>query len=257
MTKYYSIWGKALMSKSQCETFFKDLKSKWPLNYELNEQERSKLINMMTRFYVSPFYPPLNEKFLKIKDKIIRIVYGEGLYREPTFFFYEEGNKVPHNFSVERLLCFGSGKKHESCTRRAALLEAFEKAIFSDKVEWKKEQGYVPGFSPMMHAHHVEGKEFKKIFVNFLAETKYNEEDLINKIYPEHMNFETCHMTYYDGTGWRFSTELGLGVEKQWVKFHRKNAEYEKIEPTKHRKKTTEEIKFNTSIKHKVWDILK
>jgi len=79
----------------------------------------------------------------------------------------------------------------------------------------------------------------------------------LNKIYPEHMNFKTCHMAYRDGIGWRLSTELGLGVEKQWVKFHRKNAEYEKIEPTKHRKKTTEEIKFNTSIKHKVWDILK
>ena len=256
MTKEYSIWGKRAMSKTMCKSFFKDVKSQWPLNYELNEQEKSKLLLMMKRYYVSPINPEINKKFLKVKDKITRIVYGEGIYREPTFLFYVEGEMFPRNFSVNRLLCFSSGKVHESCNRRAAVLEAFQNAIFPDKVEWKKEQGYNPGISPMMHAHHVEGKEFKKIFVNFLAETKYNEEDFINKIYPEHMNFKTCHMTYHDGTGWHLSSDLGLIIKEQWIRFHRRNAQYEKIEPTIHRVKTSEEIKFNTTIKHTVQDIL-
>jgi len=257
MTKYCSIWGKAPMSKTQCKTFFKDLKSKWPLNYELNEKEKPKLMSMMKRYYVSPLYPQLNEKFLKIKDKITHIKYGEGYYREPTFFFYESGKIVPHNWSVNRLLCFGSGKTHESCNRRAAVLEAFQKAIFSDKVEWKKAQGYIPGFSPMMHAHHVDGKEFKTIFAKFLVTIKCSEKELIDKLYPEHMNFKSCHLTYHDGMGWHFSTQLGLNIEKQWIKFHRRNAEYKNLDPETHKEKTSTEIKFNTSVKHEVQDILK
>ena len=256
MTKEYSIWGKRAMSKTMCKSFFKDIKSKWPLNYELNEQEKSKLLLMMKRYYVSPLYPQLNEKFLKVKDKITRIVYGEGIYREPTFLFYVEGEMFPRNFSVNRLLCFNSGKTHESCNKRAAVLEAFQNSIFSDKVEWKKEQGYIPGISPMMHAHHVDGKELLTLFSKFLLTIKHTEEDLINKLYPEHMNFTTCQMTYRDGIGWCFSSELGLNIEKQWVKFHRRNAQYENLDPETHREVTTEEIKFNTLIKHTVQDIL-
>tara|TARA_R100000687_G_C6401713_1_gene142193 strand:- start:49 stop:822 length:774 start_codon:yes stop_codon:yes gene_type:complete len=257
MTKLCSIWGKTPMSKTQCKIFFKDLKSRWGLNYVLNEKEKPKMMNMMKRYYVSSFYPQLNKNFLKIKDKITHIQYGEGCFREPTFFFYEEGKRVPHNPSVDRCTCFGSGNTHESCNRSAAVSRAFRNAIFTDKVEWKKAQGYIPGFSPMMHAHHVDGKEFKTIFAKFLLEINYSKEELINKLYPEHMNFETCHMTYYDAVGWRFSTELGLNIEKEWIKFHRRNAAYKFLDPETHKELTAEEIKFNTSVKHKVQDILK
>ena len=58
-----------------------------------------------------------------------------------------------------------------------------------------------------------------------------SEENLINKLYPEHMNFKTCHMAYRDGIGWCFSSELGLDIQKQWIKFHRRNAEYETLDP--------------------------
>jgi len=86
---------------------------------------------------------------------------------------------------------------------------------------------------------------------------KHTEEDLVNKLYPEHMNFKTCHMAYRDGMGWCFFTEFGLNIEKQWVKFHRRNAEYKNLDPETHREVTAEEIKFNTAIKHTVQDILK
>ena len=68
MAKYYSIWGKPPMSKTMCKSFFKDIKSKWPLGHQLTEEEKAKLILMMKRYYVSPLYPQLNEKFLKVKD---------------------------------------------------------------------------------------------------------------------------------------------------------------------------------------------
>ena len=256
MAKYYSIWGKPPMSKTMCKSFFKDIKSRWSLGHQLTEEEKTKLILMMKRYYVSPLYPQLNEKFLKVKDKITRIVYGEGIYREPTFYFHIEGEVAPRNFSVNRLLCFSSGKTHESCNRRAAVLEAFQNSIFSDKVAWKKEQGYIPGFSPMVHAHHVDGKELLTLFTKFLVTIKHSEENLINKLYPEHMNFKTWHMAYRDGIGWCFSSELGLDIQKQWIKFHRRNAEYETLDPKTHQELTSEEIKFNTAIKHEVQNIL-
>ena len=257
MTKLCSIWGKTPMSKTQCKIFFKDLKSRWGLNYILNEKEKLKMMNMMKHYYVSALYPQLHEKFLKTKDKITQIKYGEDCFRQPTFFFYEEGKTVPHNWSVARCTCFGSENTRESSSRKEAVSKAFRNAIFTDKVEWKKAQGYIPGFSPMIHAHHINGKELKTIFAKFLLEINYSREELINKLYPEHMNFETCHMTYYEGVGWRFSTELGLEIEKQWIKFHRKNAEYKALDPATHKEVTSKEIKFNTAIKHTVQDILK
>ena len=121
---------------------------------------------------------------------------------------------------------------NESDPPRKAVLEALHSAFADDKIEWKKSQGYRPGIDEMKHAHHIDGKEVKTIFIKFLTTISKNEDEFINLVYPEHGNFETNHIYYESGMGWKFkNTEKGLKVKHAFSKFHYRNREYELIDP--------------------------
>ena len=109
-----------------------------------------------------------------------------------------------------------------------------------------------------MDAHHVDGKEFKTIYLKFLDKIEMKEEDFINMLYPEHGNFKTNHVWYADnGTGWKLkNTDKGNVVRKAFWDFHLRNREYEMIDPNEHKNLTSEEIKFNTMIKNKIKGIV-
>ena len=163
-------------------------------------------------------------------------------------------------FSVARCICFkGNGMVNESAPPKVAVKEALRHSIVEDKIDWKKSQGYRPGIDPRQDAHHIDGKEFNTIYLKFLGVIKMSEEELINIIYPEHGNFETNHVIYSDdGTGWRFkNTEEGNKLRNSFSTFHERNREYELVDPIHHLNITSEEIKFNTSIKKEVQELIK
>jgi len=163
-------------------------------------------------------------------------------------------------FSVARCICFkGNGMVNESDPPKVAVKKALRHAIVEDKIDWKTSQGYRPGIDPRQDAHHVDGKEFNTIYLKFLGVIKMSEEELINIIYPEHGNFETNHVIYSDdGTGWRFkNTEEGNKLRNSFSTFHERNREYELVDPIHHLNITSEEIKFNTSIKKEVQELIK
>jgi len=164
-----------------------------------------------------------------------------------------------YDFSVRRCICFGgNGMQNESDPPRKAVLEALQSTFVDDKIEWKKSQGYKSGIDEMKHAHHINGKEFKTIYLNFLGVIKMSEEELINLIYPEHGNFETNHIFYESSMGWKFKdTEIGLKIKDAFSEFHYRNREYELIDPLHHQNITSETIKFNTSIKKEVQELIK
>ena len=110
----------------------------------------------------------------------------------------------------------------------------------------------------MKHAHHVDGKEVKTIFIKFLNAIKKSEDEFVNLVYPEHGNFETNQIYYESGMGWKFkNTKKGLKVKNAFSKFHYRNREYELVDPLDHQNITSEEIKFNTSIKKEVQELIK
>ena len=230
--------------------------------------------------------------FHGVKDKIIEIkvtyheIYGssggtrlEFWIRKPTYkdastFGSVDGKLASHDkngkrftmkviddcgdmraFSVARCTCFGGdGMKNESALPRPAVLEALRQATAEEKIDWKKSQGYRPGIDPRQDAHHIDGKEFNTIYLKFLNVIKMTEEDLIKRIYPEHGNFETNLIVYSeDGTGWGFkNTEKGREIGNAFNEFHYHNREYKLIDPKPHAKLTSDEIKFNTSIRNKI-----
>ena len=290
----FSIWGKEPDTKKGCYEFYQAKKKSWPLNYVLNEEETNHVKDMMSKYYYSPMKPHLvQDVWHANKDKIIEIkvtyheIYGSGggtrlefWIKKPTYRMAKTFGRVDgklagedkdgnpflmktiddpgehRDFSVARCICFkGDGMINESEKPKPAVMEALKNAVAEDKIDWKKSQGYRPGIDPLKHAHHIDGKEFKTIYLKFLGAIKMSEEDLIKRIYPEHGNFETSLIAYSeDGTGWRFKN-TGREIGHAFNEFHYHNREYELIDPTPHAKLTADEIKFNTSIRKKINDM--
>ena len=250
---------------------------------------------MMDKYYYSPLKPEVQQYWKKQRDKIIEIkvthheIYGasggtrlEFWTRKPTYkmsktigmvdgkiAFKDKDDKLflmksiddpgkMYAFSVARLVCFGGdGHKNESLKPRAAVIEALQHCISDDKINWKKDQGYRPNIDPRMDAHHVDGKEFKTIYIKYLNKIEMDEDSFVKMLYPQHGNFETNHVYYSDdGTGWKLKkTEKGKVVYETFWEFHYKNREYEMVDPIAHQKLSSDEIKFNTSIKNKIKEI--
>ena len=284
----FSIWGREPDTKKGCYKFYQDKKKTWPIGHVLNEEDKKYMLEMMNKNYYSPLKPEMvQDVFHNVKDKIIEIkigthpVFGEKLIefwtKKPTYSQHKTlrmlngelsstnedgspytelmediGSGKMYDFSVRRCICFGgNGMQNESDPPRKAVLEALHSTFVEDKIGWKKSQGYRPGIDEMKHAHHVDGKEVKTIFIKFLNAIKKPEEEFVNLIYPEHGNFETNHIYYEGGMGWKFKdTEVGLKVKNAFSRFHYRNREYELVDPIHHQNITSEEIKFNTSIRN-------
>ena len=291
----FSIWGREPDTKKGCYKFYQEKKKSWPLNYVLNEEETNHVKDMMDKYYYSPLKPEVQQYWKKQRDKIIEIkvthheIYGasggtrlEFWTRKPTYkmsktigmvdgkiAFKDKDDKLflmksiddpgkMYAFSVARLVCFGGdGNKNESLKPRAAVIEALQHCISDDKINWKKDQGYRPNIDPRMDAHHVDGKEFKTIYIKYLNKIEMDEDSFVKMLYPQHGNFETNHVYYSDdGTGWKLKkTEKGKVVYETFWEFHYKNREYEMVDPIAHQKLSSDEIKFNTSIKNKIKEI--
>ena len=291
----FSIWGREPDTKKGCYKFYQEKKKSWPLNYVLNEEETNHVKDMMDKYYYSPLKPEVHQYWIKQRDKIIEIkvthheIYGasggtrlEFWTRKPTYKmsktigmvdgkigFKDKDDKLflmksiddpgkMYAFSVARLVCFGGdGHKNESLKPRAAVIEALQHCISDDKINWKKDQGYRPNIDPRMDAHHVDGKEFKTIYIKYLNKIEMDEDSFVKMLYPQHGNFETNHVYYSDdGTGWKLKkTEKGKVVYETFWEFHYKNREYEMVDPIAHQKLSSDEIKFNTSIKNKIKEI--
>jgi len=277
----FSIWGKEPDTKKGCYKFMKEKKATWGIDYILNVEETQHMKNLMRNYYYTPLpsaQPFIQGRWKEAEDQIktISIKYGPVFY-EPRYEFYNSGNLCPFpkrdlitgkdikdpeeykmwDFSVARCICFGgNGLVHESLPPKAAVKDALRNAIAPDRLQWKRDQGYYASTHSRMDAHHVDGKEFKTIYLKFLDTIKKKEDEFVLSIYPEHGNFESAEIEYNGTIGWEFK-ENEKGFKNAWVEFHNRNREYKLINPLEHRKITSEEIKFNTSIRKNVENLLK
>jgi hypothetical protein len=273
MREKFNIWGKGPMSKKDCYETYQNIKKNWSIDYVLNEEETKYMIEMMDIGYQSPIKPEMvQDVWKKYRDSIVEISVVKGpIFKEKTIWFWTEKRtfkyidnnnvfKVIDNpgkyfdFSVARCICFPgqTGYTHESDYPKAAVHRAMVNEIAAPKIKWKKDQGYKSGIDPIMHAHHVDGKEFKTIKQKFFNELKITEDEWVNKIYPTHGNFDTARIEYITIVGWKFKGDkLSLNLENLWFDFHERNREYELINPSIHRKLTSDEIKFNTNIRNR------
>jgi hypothetical protein len=272
----YSIWGRKPDTKKGCYEFMKKKKATWGIDYILNVEETQHMKNLMRNNYYTPLasaQPFVQGRWKEAEDQIktISIKYGP-IFHEPRYEFYNRDNLCPFpkidpitgkdikdqeeykmwDFSVARCICFGgNGLVHESLKPKAAVRDALRNAIAPDRLQWKRDQGYYASTHSRMDAHHVDGKEFKTIYLKFLDAIKKKEDEFVLSIYPEHGNFESAQIEYNGMIGWEFK-ENEKGFKNAWVMFHNRNREYKLINPLEHRKVTSEEIKFNTKIKNKI-----
>jgi len=249
----YSIFGREPDTKKGCDVFIKKQKKTWGVYYSLNEDEIQHMKDLMRRYYYTPLKPAqhlVQGNWKKVEDQIkfIAIKYGP-IYKEPRFEFYNEESKM-WDFSVARCICLkGNGLIHESLPPKSAVIEALRNATAPDRLQWKKDQGYHASTHSTKDAHHVDGKEFKTIYLKFLSAVKMSDENFVSKIYPEHGDFKNAKIEYKTMIGWEFKDQED-DSKKAWVDFHNRNREYELIDPVKHRSITSEETKFNTNIRN-------
>jgi len=291
----FSIWGREPDTKKGCYEFFQGRKKLWFEGYILQGDDEKYMKEMMSKYYYSPLKPHLvQDVWHKNKDKIIEIkvvlgpVFGEKTFefwvKKPTYTMSrtfrmvdgaiscadKDGNYflmktiddpgIMFNFSAARCICFPgqTGLSHESAKPKPAVMEALKNAIAQPKIQWKKDQGYRPKIDPRMDAHHVNGKEFRTIFLNFVDTLNISKEEFYQKIYPEHGNYETSLIEYVNITGWQFKQNLNANTWREtWFNFHEKYREYEMVDPVAHHKLSSDEIKFKTSIRKNVEDLLK
>ena len=84
------------------------------------------------------------------------------------------------------------------------------------------------------------------------------DEKFVKLVYPFHGEFDTSLIKYADdGTGWRFkNNDKANTLSGAFWEFHYRNREYELVDPKYHRDITSNEIKFNTSIRNKIKDLI-
>jgi hypothetical protein len=84
------------------------------------------------------------------------------------------------------------------------------------------------------------------------------DDEFVKLVYPLHGDFETSLIKYGDdGMGWRFkNNEKADTLSGVFWEFHYRNREYELVDPKYHRDITSDEIKFNTSIRNKIKDLI-
>ena len=82
--------------------------------------------------------------------------------------------------------------------------------------------------------------------------------EFVKLVYPLHGDFETSLIKYGDdGMGWRFKkNEKADTLSGAFWEFHYRNREYELVDPKHHRDITSDEIKFNTSIRNKIKELV-
>jgi hypothetical protein len=282
MRQKYSIFDREPDTKKGCYEFIQKKKKQWGVDYFLNDKEIKYMKDLMSNYYYTPLEqakPFVQGKWKETKDKIKFISIQNGpIFFEPRFEFYnvhprdinnfftrfdeetgkgEQGPKqkiLMWDFSVARCICFGgNGMVHESLPPKRAVIEALRNSIAADKLQWKRNQGYSAINNQRKDAHHVDGKEFKTIYLKFLNTIKISEEDFISMLYPTHGDFDTSRISYIgmmnSGIGWDFKKEDDK-IRKAWIKFHNRNVSYELIDPISHRSITSEETKFNTNIRN-------
>jgi len=270
----YSIFGRDPDTKKGCYAFMQEKKQAWGINYTLNKEEMQHMKDMMRKYYYTPLKQAqslIQGNWQEAEDKIKFIAIRHGpIYYEPRFEFYNvnplgfpeidpiTGKDIKTDieefkmwdFSVARCICLnGTGLIHESLPPKRAVIEALRNATAPDRLQWKKDQGYHASTHSTKDAHHVDGKEFKTIYLKFLSAVKMSDENFVSKIYPEHGDFKNAKIEYKTMIGWEFKDQED-DSKKAWVDFHNRNREYELIDPVKHRSITSEETKFNTNIRN-------
>lgn len=256
--KPYIIYGEEYKTKMDSKEAFAKIKKTMQPNDLLDRYHFIHIINLMDRYY------PHGEEWRIYRSSITNIKYGTGRYRENTFYFYLDksydfcldlcaAKKVsglshpPYitNPSVNRALCFSSPKVHAQASDRDFVTKMFRGAVDEQIIHFK----YIENNARLKkdEAHH-DIISFKEIVLAFGMQVlrKSSREELEAYIKP--------FGKYYAGIGARFDTtnREGMGICEVFREFHKEKSNLILVERISHRKKTSGDIKFATSLRTKL-----
>ena len=251
--KPYIIYDKEFKTKKKSKKYgdgareyFTEIRKTMNRGY-LNQYHCNNIINLMDRYYRKP------DRWRAYRPHIVCIEYAFGeKWGEDTFYFhlnkYFNGCFRPYisNPSViNGPVCFSSPKIHDNASDRNFVMNMFRRSIEDQIIDFKYNKNN--GQSGVHEVHHKD-----TTFINLMLGFA----DQVMKIHSR-VEFESYIKPfgkYYPSDGARFDKDniKGMAICEAFKKYHEKNAKLELINKGEHRQETSEEIKFNTSLRNMI-----
>ena len=228
---------------------FTEIRKTIPKDF-LDDFHFNNIINLMDRYYYK------SESWRKYRPYIGYIEYTNGeKYNEPTFYFHLSKSfnncfrpYIMNPSVINGPVCFGSPRIHEDASDRHFVAKMFRGAV-EDQIMYFKY--YENNAQSGIHQVHHEDITFINIMLGFANQ--------VMKI-DSRVDFESYIRPfgkYYGSRGSCFDVDniKGMAISDAFAKYHKKHAKLTLIEIKEHRGETSEEIKFNTSLRNKIKEV--
>jgi hypothetical protein len=245
----YIINNQEYKFKNAAKEAFKEFRKTIPIDICLDEKDTIVIFNIMDRYYRLP------AGWRKYRPFVQGVRYTEGHKWPDLTFFFNLNESFPededlitpriYNPSVMgSCLCFGSpnvhGAAHNSTYVAKMFRSAVEDQIFNFRINSHAQSG--------IHEIHHADITFKNIVLSFMNNVmKINDRDKFEK--------EIRSLGKYTaGEGQIFNPNIprAITIRDAFAAYHQKYAKLIVTLKKPHREETSEEIKFNTSLRHKI-----
>ena len=254
--KPYVINNKEYKHKKYAKQALKELLKTFPLDLALNLKESTIIFNVMDRYYREPDF------WRKFRPYIQSVRYTQGhKYKEKTFYFqldraFENKDsellltpKILNPGVLGSCLCFVSPNVHDAAKNNTYVAKMFRSAVEDQVLNFRIQNN---GQSGIHEVHHAD-TTFKNIVLSFMSNVmKISDRD----------KFETDMRLlgkYIASEGQIFDPNIPLAVRTRdaFAEYHKKYAKLILTLKKPHREETSQEIKFNTSLRHKIKELIK
>ena len=258
--KPYIVYGNTFQTKKKSKKYGDGAKEHFAKKREimlideyLSQYHASHVINLMDRYYRTP------KAWRKYRPHITGIMYTSGKkWNEPTFYFYlnKDFHDDPECLLTTRIinpsvinscLCFESPNIHENASNRGYVAKMFRKAVEDQVLQFRWDVDAQSG----VHEIHHDKISFLDIMLGFARSIlKINDRDEFEKQMRPLGK-------YVGGDGARFNPDIPRAViiEETFQKYHGRRAHLIKVLKKPHRTETSEDIKFNTSLRNKINEV--
>jgi|GEM_PF-4383200 len=249
--KPYIINNQEYKFKKDAKQAFKEFRKTIPTTICLNEKDTIVIFNIMDKYY------RLQNEWRKYRPFIQGVKYTTGhKWGELTFYFnlnksFPEEESItlttPKIFNpsvMNSCLCFASENVHEAAHNNTYVAKMFRSAVEDQVFNFRINSHAQSGIHEIHHADIT----FKNIVLSFMNNVmKINDRDKFeNKIRPLGK--------YITSEGQIFNPDIprAVTIRDAFAEYHQKYAKLIVTLKKPHREETSEEIKFNTSLRNKI-----
>ena len=224
-----------------------------PVDEYLSQYHTRHIVNIMDRYYRLP------KEWRKYRPYITGIIYTLGhKYKERTFKFYlsKPFYNDPTNLLTPNIinpgvfgscLCFESCNVHENTSDRIFVAKMFRRVVEEQVLQFRWDMNAQSG----IHEIHHDKISFLEIMLSFARDILKisDREEFEKQMRPLGMYFSS------EGSGFNLDIPKAVIIQETFQKYHQRKAYLIKTLKKSHKIETSEDTKFNTSLRKKLNEI--